>query len=176
MPLKLNVGISKKIGLPDYGSVGASCNVELEFDASLLGEDSSAFHDRVRRVYATCAQAVNDELASQCEGVPTVSRNSADARPAAQPANGNGNNQHGNGHAPRGNGSRASKKQMDYLRQLAGQVVGLGIRGVELLSQKLCGKPLAELTTMDASSLIDTVKAVKEGRLSLDSVNSESLT
>ena len=39
MPMKLNVGVSRKIGLPDYGSVGASCNLELELDSSLLERD-----------------------------------------------------------------------------------------------------------------------------------------
>ena len=33
MPMKLNVGVSRKVGLPDYGSVGASCNLELELDS-----------------------------------------------------------------------------------------------------------------------------------------------
>jgi hypothetical protein len=39
MPLKLNVSLSKKIGLPDYGSLGASCHVEVELDGSLLEGD-----------------------------------------------------------------------------------------------------------------------------------------
>jgi len=36
MPLKLNVGVSKKLGLPEYSSVGASCNVEVELDSTML--------------------------------------------------------------------------------------------------------------------------------------------
>ena len=43
MPLKLNVGVSRKVGLPDYGSVGASCNLELELDASMIDKDLHAF-------------------------------------------------------------------------------------------------------------------------------------
>jgi hypothetical protein len=61
MPLKLNVGVSKKLGLPAYSSVGASCNVEVELDSSML-HDPEGFYAQVRVAYAACRQAVNDEL------------------------------------------------------------------------------------------------------------------
>ena len=63
MALKLNAGVSRKVGLPDYGSVGASCNIELELDAGLIDRDLDAFHARVRGVYVAAHQAVHDELA-----------------------------------------------------------------------------------------------------------------
>jgi hypothetical protein len=63
MALKLNVGVSRKVGLPDYGSIGASCNVEIELDAGLIEQDLDAFHARVRGVYVAAHQAVHDELA-----------------------------------------------------------------------------------------------------------------
>jgi hypothetical protein len=182
MPLKLNVGISKKLGLPDYGSVGASCNVEVELDSSFGAGDPSAFQEQVRRAFSACAQAVNDELARQRqhENAPITAGPSSTPGPEPPARTGNGNDHGGSG--PQGsqtsgtNGNRASTKQLDYLRHLAGQVDGLGTRRLDSLAQKLCGKPLAELSTLNASSLIDTIKAIKEGRLSLDSLNSESLT
>jgi hypothetical protein len=56
MPLKLNVGLSKKIGLPDYGSLGATCHVEIELPAGLLDDGLDQFHERVRRAYSACRQ------------------------------------------------------------------------------------------------------------------------
>jgi hypothetical protein len=38
MPLKLNVGVSKKLGMPEYSSVGAACNLEVELDSGLLDD------------------------------------------------------------------------------------------------------------------------------------------
>ncbi len=63
MPMKLNVGVSRKVGLPDYGSVGASCNLELELESSLLERDLEAFHTQIRGAYVAAHQAVHDELA-----------------------------------------------------------------------------------------------------------------
>lgn len=65
MPLKLNVGLSKKIGLPDYGSLGASCHIELELEQSLVFSDLDGFHDKVRQAFVACNQAVKDELYRQ---------------------------------------------------------------------------------------------------------------
>jgi hypothetical protein len=60
--LKLNTGITRKVGLPDYSSAGASCNLEVELDTSLF-HDLDGLHQVVRRAYAACNQAVQDELA-----------------------------------------------------------------------------------------------------------------
>ncbi len=65
MPLTLNVGMSRKLGQPDYGSIGASCNVSVELDVSLLTGDPDGFQRHVRNAYAACSRAVNDELARQ---------------------------------------------------------------------------------------------------------------
>jgi hypothetical protein len=164
MALKLNVGLSKKVGLPDYGSLGASCHVEVELDGSLLQQDLDSFHRQVRNAYAACSQAVNDELARQrSEEGNGAAASTGNDRPAQSTSAGQRSNGTSNG-----NGHRATQKQLDYLNQLARQVRGLGVRRLEALAEKLCGKPLAELTSLDASSLIDTVKAIKEGRVDLD--------
>lgn len=160
MPLKLNIGLSKKIGQPDYGSLGASCHVEVELDHALLVNDLDGFQQRVRQAFAACRQAVNDELARHAGG---QAGDSADARGSSS-----------NGHSRTGNGSesshRASRKQLDYARQLAVQIEGLGVRRLSNLTERMFGKPIAELSSLDASGLIDTLKETKAGNIDLEAV------
>ena len=168
MPLKLNVGISKKVGLPDYGSLGTTCNVEVEVDGCLIFDDLDGFHQKVRQAYVACAQAVNDELARH-----QPSGNQATNQMPAASSNGNGSQTataatSGNGHRNGTNGGGASQKQLNYANQLAGQINGLGVRRLEALANKMFGKPIAGMSSLDASGLIDTLKAIKEGRLDLN--------
>jgi len=169
MPLKLNVGITKKVGLPDYGSLGASCHLELDLDGSLVEGDLVGFHERVRRTYAACAQAVDEELARRQEDVGPPARQTAP--PQSRPRAAAGSGAHGagqNGATKNGHAARATTKQLDYAQQLAGQIRGLGVRRLETLSTRMFGKPVAELTSLDASGLIDALKEIKSGQIDLE--------
>ena len=76
MPLKLNVGLSKKIGLPDYGSLGASTNFELELDAGII-DDPDRLRQQIRHLFALAKSSIEEELSGQ--------------QPAPHNRNGNGN-------------------------------------------------------------------------------------
>ncbi len=65
MAVTLSVGLQKKVGLPDYGSFGASCHIEFDIDRSLIDTDLDGFHQKIAGAFAACRQAVNDQLAQQ---------------------------------------------------------------------------------------------------------------
>lgn len=163
MPVTINVGYSEKLGQPEFGSIGASCHIECELDGRLVFESPDAFQAKVRELYSACSHAAKEELARHRGGseVSSVPRNgsrkpSNGATPgaAANPCSNGGSSSH-----------RASKRQMDFLEQLARQIPQLGVRRLESLAQRVCNKPVAELSSFDASSLIDTLKAIKDGKL-----------
>ena len=63
MAVKLSVGLQRKVGLPEFGSIGASCHVEFEIDSSLLEHDLNGFHQKVSDAFVACRQAVHNQLA-----------------------------------------------------------------------------------------------------------------
>jgi hypothetical protein len=154
VPLKLNVGVSRKVGLPDYGSIGASCNVEVEVESTLLERDLDAFHARVRDAYVAVHQAVHDEL----------TRLQAPVEPPARSApNGySGGNGHasGNGHAERPAAGRsrprrpATENQVRAIRSIASRQHA-DLDG--LLRDYGVGRP-EDLSIKQASELIDALK------------------
>jgi hypothetical protein len=92
--MRLTVGVSKKVGLPDYSSVGASCTVEVELPEGLVYSDLEVFHERAHDAYVACHQAVFDELnrlagpkaaAVPRSGVPDPNGAGAAARPPRRP-------------------------------------------------------------------------------------------
>ena len=67
MTIKINVGVNKKIGLPDYGSVGGSCFIEVEADNSVL-DNSEQFLQRVKNAYEMARASVEEKLSHHRTG------------------------------------------------------------------------------------------------------------
>src|SRR5262245_46559043 len=72
MPLKINVGLSRKIGEANYGSRGASVHVELEADSTLVSEPAK-FQQRIREVFSLVRASLAEEL--NCNANGTASSN-----------------------------------------------------------------------------------------------------
>jgi hypothetical protein len=147
MPLKLTVGLTRKLGLPGYSSAGASCHVELELEQGLPQADPETFHATARAAYAACRRAVDDQLACY--------------QPAAAPPAPVNGHRPGDGTAvPRGGGHRPDKPatpgQVRALVALARRR-GADLGGI-LHDDSGVDRP-EDLTLPQASRLIDSLKA-----------------
>ncbi len=170
MPLRLNVGVSRKVGLPDYCSVGASCNVEIELSQELLDHDLQSFQDRVRTAYVAAHQAVHDELTRLQQppvtplepltnGVApariTNGRHTAPSEPPHVPEP-HGRTARPPSRAPR---SYATIRQIGALRAIARQT-GADLAG--FIHEEFGVERPEQLTVQQASQLIDDLKAASE--------------
>src|SRR5690242_19943280 len=97
MPLKLNIGLSQKIGDTNFGSRGASVNVEIEVE-STLANDPGKLQERIRQVFNLVRTAVSEELNGHGHRVASPPSNGNSHQPAngARQTNGNGQSS-GNG-------------------------------------------------------------------------------
>ena len=164
--LKLNVGSNRKVGLPDYGSAGASCNLEVELDTSLF-HDLDGLHKVVRRAYAACNQAVQDELARlKATAVVTEAKPEVvevrtapgvkGARISTGAVGGSTTTRSANG----SNGRSATTSQVKAIRAIASR------RRIDLpglIHDRFGLEAVGELGIREASELIDELKGDEAG-------------
>jgi hypothetical protein len=61
MPLKVNVGLSRKVGEANYGSRGANVSIETEFDSTLVSEPGK-LQSRIRQLFGLVRASLSEEL------------------------------------------------------------------------------------------------------------------
>ncbi len=150
--LKLNVGFTKKVGEAHYGSRGASVNLELELDSSLVG-DADRLKERIRQLFGLAKASVDGELAAGA-GQPVVNGNGANGHADVQTsakalAAGSANGR-------RRDGTRwATASQVRALNAIAERKQ---VTLPTLLVERFQIHDPAELTITEASALIDELK------------------
>lgn len=136
--LKLNVGLSRKVGEANYGSRGASVNLELEVEAGLVNEPDT-LRGRVRQLFHMARSSIQEELNGHSSLTPT--ENTA-------------NHQNGNG-SRRSGGRSATNSQVRAIHAIANrQRIDLT---AELRSRFNLDRP-EDLSISEASELIDALK------------------
>ena len=148
--LKLDAGLSRKIGQPGYGSRGAMVNVEIELPADVL-RDPEKLKRQVRGCFETLRAAVDEEL-----GVTPGDNGDPQEehwRPTGDVRRNGGTN--GNGYAGNGRGGLpCTEKQVRALHAFSRRA------GVELTAElrRLGVTTAEELSRRQASEAIDRFK------------------
>jgi len=157
MPMKLNVGLSRKVGEPNYGSRGASVNLELELDNSLV-EQPERLRDRIRQLYQLAKASVDEELNANSQEPANGASNGHSFDRYRTNGNGNGTN---NGHSANGHGPRqATSSQVKAIHAIAGRNrIDVG----RLVQDRFNVQRPDDLSISAASTLIDELKAVPAG-------------
>ncbi len=163
MPVKLNVGLSRKVGEPNYGSRGATVNLELEIDSTLVAEPDR-LQERIRELFGLAKASIDEELHVE-PTQPTANAQRSTAQPATpsrQPhANGRsgaprgattGSRSNGNGRQPANNPPPATASQVRALHAIANR---LGLELEVEIQDRFDITDAATLTIAEASQLID---------------------
>ena len=136
--IKLNAGVSRKVGEPNYGSRGASVNVELELESAVVN-DPEALYEKIRRLFALAKHSVDEEL-----GISTSAP--SNDRTSSAP--------------PDGETRPATDKQ----KYAIGAICGENGFDEDQEAMGLFGRPVSELTLPEASQLIDHLKELRNSK------------
>ena len=146
MAAKLSVGLQKKLGLPGYSSIGASCHVEFEVETSLMKSNLEGFHQKVQNAYSACQQAINEQLARYQSTPPNLNA------PSRTQLNGQNNP---NPQQVRQESSRATRNQ---IRSIFAIARSQGLDPLQIVRTRFNLDLPEDLTIREASSLIDELK------------------
>lgn len=141
--IKINVGFSRKVGEANYGSRGASANLELEIDSSLAGEPDR-LRDKVRQAFVLVKASVDEELKVS----NLVSNDESDAKSKSSHRNGRS--------SPRDEARRATTSQLRAIYAIADEQE---LFLPSLLQEKYRIDDPAQLSVVEASKLIDELKS-----------------
>jgi hypothetical protein len=106
--LKLNVGLNRKVGEPNYGSRGGSVNMEVELDNSLM-QEPERLRDTVSRLFAMVRHSLELELGSEAAAIKAEKQTQVAVKPEGQTLQ----------EAVSNNAKQASAKQLGFLQSLA---------------------------------------------------------
>ncbi|HBJ36895.1 MAG TPA: hypothetical protein DDZ51_19485 [Planctomycetaceae bacterium] len=161
--MKISVGLSKKVGQPNFGSLGASCQIEVELnDNEYRNEHRNEYpgsalqlQTKISQAFCICKAAVENELAIERRFQQQVSPPPSDASRASDRRNSNA-------------GAASDDRQPNPIRNAtAAQKRALGriasAAQVDLIShaeREFGVQSIEQLTIRQASALIDRLKAL----------------
>ncbi len=175
MSVKLNIGLSRKVGETNYGSRGASINLEVELDNGVLNNPGQ-LRERVHDLYMLARQSVDEELQRPADAGPnepshengngharTNGHSNGNGHANGHAANSNGNASNGNGHS---NGhSNGQHKRVEVAGATQSQIRAIfaitkrqGLDPHKVINDRFRVHKMEELTIREASAIIDELK------------------
>lgn len=143
MPLKVNVGLTKKLGEANYGSRGASVNVEMELESTIASEPGK-LQERIRQLFGIVRTSLAEELNGNGHGAPTHGE------------------QNGNGGQSRREASFRAATQ-SQVRALHAIAKSQNLNLTKLLRERYQVSKPEDLSVKEASGLIDHLKKSENG-------------
>ena len=151
MPLKLSVGLSRKLGLPRYGSAGATCLVEMELSSDALKE-SASFFEQAEKALESCRAVVEKELAHQAQVNGLAPETTEPSTPVGPPPEAE---QEPRFFRERPSDRPATQRQLQAIERLA---LRLGVSSAQWLHERIGDTPPHCLSLAEASALIDELQ------------------
>ena len=150
MTHKVTVGLQQKVGQPNFGSIGASCSIEVHLD------DDEAVHPevvtaRVRQAFAQCRDVIAKELSLH----DTVKPGEAQGREPEQRPIASRSNTERSGRTSDRPQRTATEAQVRAIRAIASKA---GVSLASELEQGFGVRNPHQLTIAQASQLIDSLK------------------